>query len=158
MSLRPSIHKRSCFATLLSLCPWIKMQLDNDLPILFPNLRVFQRIPRHQPESEGIKASEYPRLQVVFVAACLWIRGDAFWGQGQMFRQKAAVCTCYLRPDVCQPPLARGQPKKQDGTVPCCLVQPHTSAAPPIPAGNLLTRLTQRSASSRGTSNQRGPL
>lgn len=57
-----------------------------------------------------------------------------------MFRQKAAVCTCYLCPDVCQSPLARGQPKTQDTTAPCCLVQPHISTPSPIPAGKLPTR------------------
>ena len=47
------------------------MQLDDDLLLMFPNFRVFQRIPRHQLESEGGKASEYPCLLVVFVPAHL---------------------------------------------------------------------------------------
>lgn len=72
-------HQSSWLPTLLPHWAGIKkMQLDNGLPIMFPILRVFQCIPRHQLESEGIKASEYPCLQAVFVPAHLWICRDAF--------------------------------------------------------------------------------
>lgn len=50
--LHPSFRKAAGFPP-CSLTGHEKMQLDNDPLMIFPNLRVFQCIPRHQPESGG---------------------------------------------------------------------------------------------------------
>ena len=132
---------------------WIKMQLANDLPIIFPNLRVFQCIPRHQLESEQGNSSEYACLQAVFVPA-----SEGMFSRESDVQAESSRLHMLPLPRCLTVPFDKGPAQKPGSN--CALLPggpPHQPCIP-HPCGESPSHLTQDSASNLRTSNQGRPL